>query len=91
MDSSLLLIQPEQVFGSVLDREEKRDFQHERALACIKYDHLGPKLLFNGREFETMFRVSRGRFQCLMEDIKKAEIPFCSGKPDARKIQKFEL
>ena len=66
-----------------LPREEKRDFQHERALACIMHDCLGPKPLFNGREFETMFRVSRGRFQCLMEDIKKADIPFYSGNTDA--------
>ena len=66
-----------------LPREEKRDFQHERALNCIMYDYLGPQPLFDGREFESMFRVSRGRFQCLMEDIKKADIPFHFGNTDA--------
>ena len=59
-----------------LPREEKKDYQHQRALDCIMYDYLGPKPLFDGREFDTMFRVSRRRFQCLMEDIGNSGIPF---------------
>ena len=63
-----------------LPREGKREFRHEHALQCILYDYLGPKPLFNGREFETMFRVSKRRFQCLMEDF--GNIPFYSQVTD---------
>jgi hypothetical protein len=31
--------------------------------------YLGPKWLSNGKELDTMFRISRARFQRLMEDI----------------------
>ena len=65
-----------------LPREEKKDYKHERALGCILEDYLCPQPLFDGREFETMFRISRGRFQCLMEDFKKSENDFYSGAPD---------
>ena len=63
-------------------RESRREFQHERALQCIMYDYLGPKPLFDGREFEMMFRVSRRRFQCIMEDIGNAGISFFMQKAD---------
>ena len=72
-----------------LPRESRREFQHQRALDCLLYDYLGPKPLFDGREFEMMFRVSRRRFQCIMEDIGNAGIPFflqsadCFGKKGA--------
>ena len=65
-----------------LPREGKREFRHHHALQCILYDYLGPTPLFNGREFETMFRVSKRRFQCLMEDIGNANIPFYSQATD---------
>ena len=65
-----------------LPREGKREFRHGHALQCILYDYLGPKPLFNGREFETMFRVSKRRFQCLMEDFGNGNIPFYSQRTD---------
>ena len=52
-----------------LPRVQKKNYMHGRAYQCIMYDYLGPSPLFDGREFETMFRISRSRFQCLMEDI----------------------
>ena len=39
------------------------------ALACIKRDCTGPQPLFDGREFETMFRVSRRRFEAMIQDV----------------------
>ena len=59
-----------------LPRESRRQFRHAQALACIMYDYLGPRPLFNGREFEMMFRVSRTRFQCLLEDFGGSGNPF---------------
>ena len=65
-----------------LPREQRRDFRHREAHNCIMCDHLGPKPLFNGREFEMMFRVSRTRFQCMIEDFGNSDHPFYSGKKD---------
>ena len=74
----------------LLPREERRQFRHQETWSCLQYDYLGPKPLFNGREFETMFRVSRSRFQCLMEDIGNSGREFysragkdCFGRPAA--------
>ena len=63
-----------------LPHEARRSFRHKEALNCILYDCLGPKPLFDGREFELMFRLSRRRFQCLMEDVGNSCKPFYTGK-----------
>jgi hypothetical protein len=49
--------------------------QHEQALACIHRDYLGDTPLL-GAEFKLMFRLSRGHFQVLMEDVMASNISF---------------
>ena len=51
-------------------------YDHERAAYCIRSDYLGRVPRFDGKEFQTMFRVSRSRFQRIMEDIGSTEDPF---------------
>ena len=65
-----------------LPREAKRSFRHEQAREILHYDYLGPKPLFNGREFDNVFRVSRSRFQSLLEDFGNANLPFYRGETD---------
>ena len=52
-----------------LPRKARTKCDAAGALACIKRDHTGPQPLFEGREFETMFRVSRRRFEALLQDV----------------------
>ena len=59
-----------------LPHQCRRVYKHGEAYHCIMRDYLGPDPIFEGREFETMFRISRSHFQCIMEDIGNAEIPF---------------
>lgn len=56
-------------------RTSRRYFFHDQALRCILRDYLCPNALF-GREFPLMFRISRARFQVLMEDVMAAEIGY---------------
>ena len=65
-----------------LPRERKRVFRHQQVREILQYDYLGPKPLFNGREFDNVFRVSRSRFQCLLEDFGNSNTPFYSGSKD---------
>ena len=53
----------------LLARKKRTKYDHDRALYCINTDYLDDVPRFNGREFETMFRLSRTRFQRLMEDF----------------------
>jgi len=54
-------------------RSKRRVFEHEQALECIKRDYLGlpgkPDTPLFGKEFSLQFRISRSRFQCLLEDV----------------------
>ena len=63
-----------------LPRNNRRDFRHEDALRCIQRDYLGlmgdPSTPLLGSEFKLMFRLSRGRFQVLMEDINASNYRF---------------
>jgi hypothetical protein len=52
-----------------------------RALVTVKQDYTGRVPVFRGKEFETMFRISRSRFQRLMEDVMAANIPFFKSLP----------
>lgn len=65
----------------VLPRPERIAMNHPRALTCSLEDYTGPRPTFRGREFETMFRISRSRFQRLLEDIMAADIPFFKNLP----------
>jgi hypothetical protein len=51
-----------------LPRAQRRQFKHGEALSCINRNYLGPDPLF-GKEFDLMFRISRQRFQKLLEDV----------------------
>ena len=53
-------------------RATRKKFKPLEALHCIKRDYLGPSPLFDDTGFVEQFRISRGRFQRLMEDIAKA-------------------
>ena len=70
-----------------LSRAGRHLFHHQDALHCIRRDYLGlagdPKTPLLGKEFALMFRISRGRFQLLMEHVMAAEIPFYSGNVSA--------
>ncbi len=55
----------------ILPRGKRRIFDQTEALQCIMANYLGPGSTFNGKDFETMFRVSRARFERMMFDIKR--------------------
>jgi hypothetical protein len=52
-----------------------RTFDHSGALHCIQRDYLGGHPLF-GKEFPLMFRLSRPRFEVMMQDIQQKQIMF---------------
>ena len=62
----------------LLPREVKRRFRHQETHQAIQFDYLGPDPLF-GKEFDLMFRMSRSRFQRLLEDFGSSNVPFYSG------------
>ena len=61
-------------------RSSRRVFRSGEALHCIRRDYMGipgdPSTPLLGAEFPLFFRVSRTRFQVMMEDIMAANIPF---------------
>ena len=60
-------------------RSPRKIYDHARAFYCIEQDYLGNNTtipLFDGREFEQMFRISRARFQRLRMDIGASGDPF---------------
>ena len=65
-----------------LPRGTKKVWRPAEAVHCINRDYLGPVPLFDGREFDEMFRISKARFQRLMEDIGNAQIRFYTNTTD---------
>jgi Plant transposon protein len=63
-----------------LPRSARRHFRHDRALRCIQQDYIGlmgdPSTPLLGAEFKIMFRLSKGRFQVLMEDVMTSRFRF---------------
>jgi hypothetical protein len=59
-----------------LPRRPRKSFEHDAALRCILRDYLGPIPIFNGRDFDVMFRISKSRFQKIMEDVGNSNILF---------------
>jgi hypothetical protein len=61
-------------------RSNRRNFRHLEALKAIKRDYLGlpgdPTTPLFGAEFKLMFRLSRSRFQVLMEDVMGRQLEF---------------
>ena len=67
-----------------LPRANRRKFRHAEALHCIKRDYLGipgdPLTPLLGADFKSMFRVSRTRFQVMMEDVQASGYQFYQRK-----------
>ena len=58
--------------GVVVRRTPRVHLHHDQALACINRDYLNKLPLvpvFDGKEFDTMFRISKARFMRLMKDF----------------------
>ena len=63
-----------------LPRSTRTNFRHHEALGCIRRDYLGDTPLL-GKQFHVMFRMSRGRFQVLMEDVMGSTMKFYRSTP----------
>jgi hypothetical protein len=77
--AAAILLGEEEAFGidhRTLSRKKKKEFDHQGALECLQRDYLGPQPLFNDRQFDVMFRISRSRFQRLMDDVATTGNPF---------------
>ena len=61
-------------------RKKKRIFNHDRAFDSIQTDYLGPDPLFIGSNFKSIFRISRTRFQRMLEDVGNLNLPFYQTK-----------
>ena len=72
---------PIRVDHRTLSRNEKRNFVHTDAVRCINRDYLGPHPVFDGREFDTIFRISKSSFQRIMEDFGNSGNPFYRDNP----------
>ena len=63
----------------ILTHGTRKEYDHLIALQCIKRYYLGrPELIFifDGKEFDAMFCISRARFQRLRMDIGALRDPF---------------
>ena len=65
-----------------LPRAKRKNFQHVNTLDRLKHDYIGPEPLFDGKEFDLMFRISRSRFERLIQDIGNHQHPFYAEIPD---------
>ena len=73
----------EAVDHRTLKRAKRTIYKHSEALHCIKRDYTGPTPIFNDKQFDMMFRISRSRFQCIMEDIAASGNQFYLNRKDA--------
>ena len=55
-------------------RRERKVYDHTLCWKFLMKNYLGPRPLFDGREFDTMFRISRARFERLRQDIGNHDI-----------------
>lgn len=67
----------------LLPRKKRRKFDHYGALSNILREYLGPEPLFDDSGFQSMFRVSKTRFQAIMDDIGRGDFPFFKNKSGA--------
>jgi Plant transposon protein len=69
----------------ILPRGKKTKYDHARALHCIKDDYLKEVPRFDFKEFESMFRLERPRFQKILEDVgNSGDVFFCSNVDAAK-------
>lgn len=67
-----------------LPRAKRKVYSHENVKIRIYSHYLGPMPLFDGKQFDVMFRISKQRFQCIMEDIGNGDFPFYKEIVDGR-------
>ena len=72
----------ETVDHRTLPRAKRKEFQHKDTMERLQHDYLGPEPLFDGKQFEVMFRISKYRFERLMQDIGNSQNPFFLEFPD---------
>ena len=82
--SSLMADGSMKIDHRTLPRSARTKYDHEGALRCIQRDYIGPQPLFDGREFETMFRISKRRFEAICQDIGSSGDPFFLTTHDAQ-------
>jgi hypothetical protein len=58
----------------LLPRAKRKKYAPEYTSTGLQRDYLGPIPLFDGKEFDTMFRISRSRFQRMLEDVGNNDI-----------------
>ena len=56
-------------------RKKRKKYDPRGALACIVRDYIGPDAL-HGADFPLQFRISKSRFECLMQDVMQKQISF---------------
>lgn len=69
-------------------RKKRTKFDHKGALESIKRDFLGENTLFSGSQFKIFFRLSRTRFQAILEAVGKQDLDFY--KPNLNKGPSLE-
>ena len=69
-------------------RKKRTKFDHKGALESIKRDFLGENTLFSGSQFKIFFRLSRTRFQAILEAVGKQDLDFY--KPNLKKGPSLE-
>ena len=57
-------------------RSKRRKFRHDQALECIRRDYLGHDRPLFGSQFKLFFRISKARFQRLLEDVMSKDFQF---------------
>jgi hypothetical protein len=67
----------------LLPRPQRKELRHELIRGRIYHNYLNPYPLFDGKEFQTAFRISRSRFQMIMEDFAATGDPFYLSRIDA--------
>jgi hypothetical protein len=55
---------------------ERKVYQHALCKEFLEVNYLSPTPLFDGKEFDTMFRISRARFERLRQDVGNRNIAF---------------
>ena len=66
-------------------RSNRRNFRHDEALSAIRRDYLGvlgdPTTPLFGADFKLMFRLSRGRFEVLLQDVMASNFELFKSTP----------
>ena len=63
-------------------RSKRVAYNHDEALAAIRRDYSGNVPIFEGREFDTMFRISKARFEAIMMEVMLSGDEFYLEKSD---------